>query len=318
MIRKRGRWDAGGCGIYLVLFWILSWPWICTEGGEPGNLPGPELSASLDRDSGRVGAVVVLTLDYKLPEGAKLAGPPGLKGLEDITIVDRQIGPKQIRIKALVDKLGTWKTGPVSIYYLGKDGKRHALTTKPVSLTVLSNLGEKPEEARLKPIQGIIPVKSLWLKYLPWLAVFIAIMFIGGAIFFWHKRRRLKKRSIDLYVAPHLRARNAMDELEAQSLFEKGYVKEFYFRLSGILRHYLEELRGFPAAESTTEEIALRLCEEEDRRLLPLLRQADLVKFADTIPTQAKKEEEVETVLSYIRETGPSEPADGTMGGTPK
>lgn len=318
MIRKRGRWDASRCGIYLVLFCILFWPWISTAGAEPGNPPGAELSASLDRDSGRVGDIVLLTLDYKLPDGARIAGELGVKGLEDITILDRQIGPNKIRIKSLVDKLGTWKTGPISFAYLGKDGKRHSLTTKPVSLTVLSNLGDKPEEARLKPIQGIIPVKFMWLKYLPWLALFFAVMFMGGAILFWHKRRRLKKQSIELCVAPHLRARNAIDELEAQGLFEKGYVKEFYFRLSGILRHYLEELRGFPAAESTTEEIALCLFEEEDRRILPLLRQADLVKFADTIPTQAKKEEGIETVLSYIRETGPSEPADQTMERAPK
>jgi len=36
-----------------------------------------------------------------------------------------------------------------------------------------------------------------------------------------------------------------------------------------------------------------------------LLRHADLVKFADTIPTPAKKEEEVKEALSYIQETSP-------------
>jgi hypothetical protein len=35
-----------------------------------------------------------------------------------------------------------------------------------------------------------------------------------------------------------------------------------------------------------------------------LLRQADVVKFADSIPTRARKEEEVKTALSYIEETG--------------
>ncbi|MBW1765520.1 MAG: hypothetical protein JRJ65_00535, partial [Deltaproteobacteria bacterium] len=43
---------------------------------------------------------------------------------------------------------------------------------------------------------------------------------------------------------------------------------------------------------------------EQDREVLPLLRQADLVKFADSIPSTARKEEEVEKAFSYIRETG--------------
>ena len=69
-------------------------------------------------------------------------------------------------------------------------------------------------------------------------------------------------------------------------------------------------MRGFPAAEFTTEEITSCLNNEQDRRLLPLLRQADLVKFADTIPTQARKEEAVSTALSYIHETSPDPETD--------
>ena len=67
---------------------------------------------------------------------------------------------------------------------------------------------------------------------------------------------------------------------------------------------YLERLRGFPAAESTTEEIARYVREEPDRALLPLLRAADLVKFADTRPSPARKEEDVRAVRDYIRVTG--------------
>ena len=69
------------------------------------------------------------------------------------------------------------------------------------------------------------------------------------------------------------------------------------------MRRYLEELRGFPAAEFTTQEIVLAMKDRKDRDLIPLLKQADLVKFADFRPTQAKKEEEVKKVLGYIDDT---------------
>jgi hypothetical protein len=108
----------------------------------------------------------------------------------------------------------------------------------------------------------------------------------------------------EVVYPPHILAKKEIELLEAQGLFEKGEVKGFYFRFSEILRRYLESLRRFPAAEFTTEEIALRIHSEEDRMLLTLLRQADVVKFADFIPTPARKEEEVKTALSYIEETG--------------
>jgi hypothetical protein len=38
---------------------------------------------------------------------------------------------------------------------------------------------------------------------------------------------------------------------------------------------------------------------------LPLLQRADLVKFADELPTPARKEEDIQDALAYIRETEP-------------
>ena len=67
----------------------------------------------------------------------------------------------------------------------------------------------------------------------------------------------------------------------------------------------MESIRHFPAAEYTTEEIAHHIRDnKQDRKILPLLRQADLVKFADTVPTPYRKDEDIQTALSYIHETG--------------
>jgi hypothetical protein len=270
---------------------------------------GPGLTASLDRDSALVGSMVVLTLKYRLPHGAGFASEPEIKGLEELTEVDREIGPDQIKITLLVDRLGLWKTWPISLAYLDKDENPRTLNTEPVSLTVLSNLGEKPEEARLRPIQGIFPTRSLWLKYIPWAAGLLVLLVIVSTLLWWYRRRR-GKTSIKAMDPPHIRAEKEIEELEGAGLFEKGDVKAYYFRFSEILRQYLESLRGFPAAEFTTEEIATCIVKEQDRRLIPLLRQADLVKFADTVPTAARKEEAVNAAFSFIRETSPATDKD--------
>ena len=262
------------------------------------------LLATLNPPEAKVGSTVLLTLSYHLPEGARLSPDPQIKGLEGFTIVGRQTGQEQIRVSLLVDRIGRFKSGPLSLTYFDKEGKEGFLKADPVELTVMSNLGKKPEEAQLKPIYGIIPTGSGLIKYLPWVIIALIACAAGIGLFMWFRRRR-KKRAFGISQDPsHTLAKKEIDELVSQGLFEKGHFKEFYFRFSEIMRRYLESLRGFPAAEYTTQEIALSIQKQEDRQLLPLLQQADLVKFADLAPTPDRKDDEIVKALSYIRETG--------------
>jgi hypothetical protein len=138
-------------------------------------------------------------------------------------------------------------------------------------------------------------------------------------VYWWLKKRRRHLEIAKAKEAPHLWATREIERLEAQKVFEKGKVKDFYFRLSEVLRRYLEAIRGFPAAEYTVEEIARYVQEEKDRQLLVLLRQADLVKFADDVPTAARKDDELKAALAYIRATAPTadtQPAGVALQGT--
>jgi len=283
---------------------IFVWPAVSwSQGNNKETKPG--LSASLDRNPAAVGSMVVLTLRYTLPEGALLPKDPEIRGLEGISIVERIEVPGEIRIKLLVDRLGPWKSGPLSLVIQDKDGGAQVLEADPVSLTVSSNLGDQPAEAQLRPIQGIVATQPLWLHYLPWGAGLLGLLLAGAGFLWWRRKRRAQRDVFELEDPPHLRALKQIEQLQAKGIFEKGNVKEFYFSFTEILRQYLESLRGFPAAEFTTEEIARYVDNQQDRKLLPLLREADLVKFADTIPTPARKEEDVKTALAYIQQTSP-------------
>ena len=267
---------------------------------------GSGLTAELDRDAAGVGSTVALTLRYQIPEGSRLPEEPKISGLDGFTIIERVVEPGQIRIKLLVDRLEPYQSGPIGLTYLDKEGKGQIVEADPVTLQVLSNLGDKPEEAQLRPIQDILPTRAVWLKYGPWAAVLLLLLLTVFGFFWWRKKNRARADILQLEDPPHIRALTLIENLEAQRLYEKGKVKEFYFLFTAILRQYLESLRGFPAAEFTTEEIAGHMDNDRDRMLLPLLREADLVKFADTIPTRARKDEDVETAVSYIRETSPA------------
>jgi len=267
----------------------------------------PRLNATLDRQSATVGSIVTLTLDYHLPEGARLEDKAGVQGLGDLTVVEKTLEPGRITIRFLVDKLDLLKTNSLSLTYLDREENTQTITADPVSLEVPSNLGDKPEEAHLKPIQDIIPTRALWLKYLPWGASAAGILVLLAATYWWYRNKRIRTLSPEVMDPPHLRAKKELKGLISQNLFEKGEVKRFYFHFSEILRRYLATLRGFPAVELTTEEIALTINNEKDRTLIPLLRGADLVKFADAVPTSAKKDDEVQRAFAYIGETTPSQ-----------
>jgi hypothetical protein len=295
----------------ILLFLLISYG---MSGASETIKKGGSLAASLDQASVPVGGVVWLALDYHLPEGGRLPEKPAVKGLDGLTVLKQIINPRQIRIQLLVDQVGPWRSEPIRLEYLDSEDRPQVLTADPVALQVESNLGPKPEAARLRPISDIMAAKSMWRSFLLWAAILAAVALIGLGLFRWYKKRRSAAIAPAAGEAPQEWARRAIEQLETQGYFEKGMVKKYYFVFSEILRRYLESIRHFPAAEYTTEEIAQHIRSEQDRQLLPLLQRADLVKFADAVPTPTRKEEDIQAALAYIRETGPaleSVPADG-------
>lgn len=272
---------------------------------EAGNDDTGSLTASLDQETVPVGGVVRLTLDYRLPEGGRLPEKIEINGLEGITVLQQVVDTRQIRIQLLADRMETWQSDSIKLGYLDSDGESQFLTAESVSVRVESNISETPEEVDLRPIRDIDPVNSIWQSYLLWLILGIVLIFGGVGFYWWYKKRQPPVFQTTYVEPPHIRARRELRGLEAQQYFEKGLVKQHYFVFSEILRQYLEAIRNFPAAEFTTEEIARHVTTEPDRKLVPLLQQADLVKFADAVPTRARKEADFNAALAYIRETSP-------------
>jgi hypothetical protein len=277
-------------------------PWISWAVDTPKIEPGT-ISASLDQASVPVGGVVWLTLDYQLPAGGRLPEKVQVNGLDDLSILKQIINPGQVRMQLLVDQVGQWQSGPISLAYLDAAGQTQLLTAPPVLIQAVSNLSEQAEEAELRPIRDIVALQSIWQSYRLWLAAFVAMVLIGLGLFWWYKKKQSPSALAQYIEPPDIRARRELRGLESRRYFEKGRVKKYYFTFSEILRRYLESIRNFPAAEYTTEEIARHIRGQQDRKLIPLLQQADLVKFADTEPTQARKEEDIKAALAYIRQS---------------
>ena len=285
-----------------ILLFLITASWVTWAVNNP-KVESGTLAASLDQTSVPVGGVVWLTLNFRLPAGGRLPEKPEVKGLDGLSILKQIINPRQIRIQLLVDHVGPWQSEPISLTYLDSKGQTQLLTAHPISIQAVSNLSAKAEAAQLRPIRDIVPVESIWQSYLFWLAAFVVLVLIGLGLFWWYKMRQTPAALAQYMEPPDVRVRRELRGLETQRYFEKGLVKKYYFVFSEILRRYLESIRNFPAAEFTTEEIAQHISAEQDRKLIRLLQQADLVKFADTVPTQARKEEDIKAALAYIRQS---------------
>ena len=130
-------------------------------------------------------------------------------------------------------------------------------------------------------------------------------------IILYLKRRKLKKEN-PVFVPEkpaHIKALEALSRLYVRNLPGIGKIKEFYFELSDIVRHYLEERFFLRAPEMTTEEFLYMLRELKDlnQNLKDLLKQflnhCDMVKFAKYGPDKKEIEESFNSARRLIEET---------------
>jgi hypothetical protein len=311
--------------LFLNLFFFLSAPAGAQEKkGVPAqevSIAGPpaKLSAALDRDSAAVGETITLTLAYTLPAGFHLPEKPEIDGLAGLSVIDMQVSSGRIVLHFIVDSITDMALGPFSLICQDATGGRQKIVADKLTLKVTSNLDKGTDHQQLKPIYDIIPPYPLWLTWLLWGALSVVVILAIIGLVLWQRRRTGRKAGQIPFLPPHIRAQQALEALNRDGLFEKGKVKAHYFSFSEILKRYLEELRGFPAAEFTVEEIAAHIHTEIDRELVGLLKRSDLVKFANDIPSPSRKEDDMKSALAYIATTAPrpepsTDAGDGTEG----
>ena len=156
----------------------------------------------------------------------------------------------------------------------------------------LPNDAEKGAELRdIKPPLEV-PIRSyraLWV-----LGSLLAVALLAYALYRWLKREKPARQPVQKPLAPlEVRILAALEELRKQNLPAQGRAREFYFRLSEIVRAYLGERYGFEALECTSAELlqALRQVHAPGlpaEELARFVDEADLVKFAKASAASAQ------------------------------
>jgi hypothetical protein len=165
-----------------------------------------------------------------------------------------------------------------------------------------------------KPIKNIVIVKTTWLDYIWWIVgigVFLGL--VAFVIIYFIKNKRAPIPSfIPKAPAESLeeKALRLLRELEEQELWQKDKIKEYYTKLTDILRAYLEARFKFTALEQTTDEILLQAKRNRDLNrfydeLASILLTADMAKFAKAKPFPQEHMDCMEETRKLIENTRP-------------
>ncbi|NTX57690.1 hypothetical protein HUA74_01315 [Myxococcus sp. CA051A] len=188
-----------------------------------------------------------------------------------------------VRLSAFA--LGTVQVPPLEFDVATPEGPRHySLPGREVEVAATLPPDAEGKGADLFDIQPPqeVPIRS-WRLVLTLLGVLAAGLLAWALVRWW--KNRPKHVNLPPPLPLDVRTRKALDSLKAENLPGRGHVKDYYFRLSEIVRGYLGERYGFEALECTSSELMTAL-----RRLSPLglpedklmrfVSESDMVKYA--------------------------------------
>lgn len=285
------------------------------------------LSLRLDRDELSIAERLQLSLTVDADEAYEVQLPKVGDKLDQFGIVDYSTSQPQlldggkvrtVRTYVLEPFLsGDYTIPPMTVIFSRKEGAEkdgaeedeHSVETEAVTVKVTSLLPEESAALDVEDIEGPLapPPPSLtwlWLT-LAGIAAALAVTFAIG----YGLRRRRGALAPVVRIPPHEVAYSDLRALIEADLVEKGLIKEFYQRLSDILRRYIENRFGLHAPERTTEEFLFELGKTDvlngDQKglLKVFLTHCDLVKFAELAPGTSEIQSTFDSCKAFIEQT---------------
>jgi hypothetical protein len=196
---------------------------------------------------------------------------------------------------------------PIAYFPEGTDSTFKIIKADPIDIYVKSVIsGDDAKE--LKDIKFPIRIPFNYRFWVSIGVVVVLLLLIAYLAYLVWKRRKEKGYIFSPPPPPrpaHEVALEALDELyQSELLAEKKY-KEFFSRLSDIIRAYLEGRYFFSALEETTAEImrdAQKQVEQEELLidLKNILEISDLVKFAKYFPEENEINDVKIQALNFI------------------
>ena len=163
----------------------------------------------------------------------------------------------------------------------------------------------------IKPLQEVEKNYQTLIAQILWSLVLVMALF---GIFYTYLFQKRRKELREKELPPFERAIEELKALENERLSAQEEYKNYYSRLTDVVRRYLEEEAKIDALESTSEELLIKLELRKNagtldldsktlRSLRAVLQNADLVKFAKSMPEYRIASEDRKVVEHVVIET---------------
>ena len=331
----------GGAAVYIILT-ILAGLWAAGCGGEKAD-DSPEAEYEIDQKYERgpltvyvkvdkseisISDTIRLHLEALIDQGYEVDMPPLAEALGkyELGILDYKSQPDKLgdkdrlliqrdyRLEPIVS--GSFTIPALKFIFREKgmsadssEGPRqYELLTEEIPIEVTSLLDEERGDLTIADIKEAASMprgKSYW-----WVWLGGGGVVLGGivtALILIMGRRKVKQ--IRILTTAHQLAYERLEKLIGEDLTGQGRIKEFYERISNILRWYIEHRFNLKAPERTTEEFLAELpttkvlSGTDQERLAELLTHCDLVKFAKYSPTTEQIQKTFDLVKDFIETT---------------
>lgn len=170
-------------------------------------------------------------------------------------------------------------------------------------------------EAEIKDLKPVLEAPYTLRDFLPWILLLLAVALLAVLGWFYYQSRKKNKPLIKLTLRQpkpaHVIALEQLELLKTEQLWQKGQIKDYYSRLTDILRSYFELRFNVNAAEMTSDEIISSMKDElsDAQRLNDLkkiLSLADMAKFAKARPLGADNELSHTLAVAIVNSTKPA------------
>lgn len=201
-------------------------------------------------------------------------------------------------------------------------GRIQTVATRPIKVLVAEGESTAIPPEALGEITVLDPVE-LPVQWGPWRWIAPLLLSVAAiAIVVWMRRRRRVAQE-EIVVPAHEWAYGQFASLVADNLIGAGRIQEFYYRVSGIVRGYIERRYAVSAAEMTTEEFLTAAA--RDRRFGPdttgelneFLTACDLVKYARQLPATEECEGALRAAREFVAKTTARASSAGSPGEMP-
>ena len=285
------------------------------------DLSGQRLSIETVTDTNRITIGDQINLTYKIhkSKGLNLSIPSFSGDLSDgieiigsphIDSTKTKNGEKVLSVKM---KITAFDTGtyviPAQPFVINERTYSDTVYSKASLLTVVGVALDTT--GTIRDIKGPKALPYTFIDFLPYILAFLVLVIIGLAILLFFRRQKIDVsgfKPVKSNEPPHITAFRELDKIKAQKLWQQKQVKEYYSRITYVIRWYISKRFAINALELTSYEIlshlkSLNLDQVNFGILENLLNLADMVKFAKGEPDPDENVTRLEQAYDFVKMT---------------